>query len=98
MINIQTSLNQAVEIMIESKLKEQEALVNERFEQLEEKILRSSKVPHELLQQKEVFEILGIGRRKLKNWIERGLCEMRIDNRVYYRYSDIVQFIENGNK
>lgn len=98
MINIQTSLNHAVEIMIESKLKEQEELLNERFEQLEQRMSTANTLQKEILQQKEVFEILGIGRRKLQKWIGRGLNEMRIDNRVYYRYSDIIQFIENSDK
>ena len=47
--------------------------------------------------QKEVFELLGIGRRRLKNWVDRGLDEMRVDNRVYYRYSDLLEFIESSN-
>ena len=51
---------------------------------------------HEILMQKEVFELLGIGRRRLKNWIERGLKELRIDHRVYYRYSDLIECIENS--
>ena len=53
---------------------------------------------HEILMQKEVFELLGIGRRRLKNWVERGLKELRIDHRVYYRYSDLIGFIENTEK
>ena len=66
--------------------------------ELEQKILSTtSGETHEILQQKEVFEILGIGRKRLKNWVDRGLLEMRIDNRVYYRYSDIMRFITNGN-
>lgn len=98
MNNFQNNLNQAVDLMIESKLKQQEESLNRKIEELEKKIQTASVSHNEILQQKEVFEILGIGRRKLKKWIERGLSEMRIDNRVYYRYSDIIQFIENGNK
>lgn len=98
MNNFQNNLNQALDLMIESKLKKQEENLNRRIEELEKKIQTANFSHNEILQQKEVFEILGIGRRKLKKWIERGLLEMRIDNRVYYRYSDIIQFIENGNK
>ena len=98
MNNFQNNLNQIVDLMIESKLKQQEENLNRKIEELEKKIQTASTSHNEILQQKEVFEILGIGRRKLKKWIDRGLSEMRIDNRVYYRYSDIIQFIENGNK
>lgn len=48
------------------------------------------------MQQKEVFELLGIERRALENWVKRGLKEIPVDKRVYYRYSDLMNFIENS--
>lgn len=99
MMNIHSNFNQAMDMIIDSKLEKETEVLTNRIDQLEQKLLTATSNSHrEILQQKEVFELLGIGRRRLKNWVERGLDEMRIDNRVYYRYSDIMQYIENGNK
>lgn len=98
MMNLHTNLSQAVDMMIESKLDKQESFLLEKIDTLEQKLSTVSSNPKlEILQQKEVFELLGIGRRRLKNWVDRGLSEMRIDNRVYYRYSDIMAFINQEN-
>ncbi|GAA0355551.1 hypothetical protein GCM10008932_05730 [Alkalibacterium iburiense] len=96
MTNIHTNLNSVMDMIIDSKLEEYELVLNEKLIQLERKLLTTHTNPsHEILQQKEVFELLGIGRRRLKNWVDRGLKEIRIDNRVYYRYTDLMNFIEN---
>lgn len=98
MKSIQSNLNYAVEMIIDLKLEKQEAILNQRIMQLEEKLATATQNSiTEILQQKEVFELLGIGRRRLKNWVDRGLKEIRVDNRVYYRYSDLINFIENSN-
>lgn len=34
----------------------------------------------------------------VKNWVERGLKETRVDNRVYYYYSDLIKYIENESE
>lgn len=96
MSNAVQSLNYALELIIESKLESFESAIIDRVIYLERQLENSkSNKHHEILQQKEVFELLGIGRRRLKNWVDRGLPEMRVDNRVYYRYSDLMNFIEN---
>lgn len=96
MANIQTNLNHVMDMVIDSKIQEYETAINEKIAYLERQLQTIHTNPHnEILQQKEVFELLGIGRRRLKNWVDRGLIELRIDNRVYYRYSDLMEFIEN---
>lgn len=96
-MTLNTNLNNAVDLMIEYKLKEYEKSIDEKFEKLEKTFVIANRPPnHEILQQKEVFEMLGIGRKRLKNWVARGLNEIRVDNRVYYRYSEIMEFIENN--
>lgn len=98
-MTLQTSLNQVVDQIIDLKLEKQEELFAQKMYELEQKVLSNASAgTHEILQQKEVFELLGIGRKRLKKWVDRGLLEMRIDNRVYYRYSDIMRFIANGNE
>lgn len=98
MMTLQNSLNQVVDQIIDLKLERQEEIFIQKMNELEQKILSSTNSgTHEILQQKEVFELLGIGRKRLKKWVDRGLLEMRIDNRVYYRYSDIMRFITNSN-
>lgn len=93
---MQTSLDQVMSEVINSKLQEHNADLENRFKTIEEKLLSMHSNPYtEILQQKEVFEIMGIGRRKLKRWVENGLKEFRIDNRVYYKYSDLLRYIEN---
>lgn len=90
-----TNINKAIEIIIDDKLEDYGLVVNNKISELETKIVNSSTHPkHEILQQKEVFEILGIGRRKLKKWVDEGLKEIRVDNRVYYKFSDVMEFIE----
>lgn len=97
MTNLHNQFNQAMDLIIESKIKTYEEIFNEKFAQIERQLQTINANPHnEILQQKEVFELLGIGRKRLKNWVERGLNEIRIDNRVYYRYSDLMNFIENN--
>lgn len=97
MMNLHINLNNAIDLIIESKIQEQEVIWDARINELERKLLTTATNPnHEILQQKEVFELLGIGRKRLKNWVGRGLKEIRVDNRVYYRYSDLMNFIENG--
>lgn len=96
-MNLHVNLNNAVDMIIDSKFEKQEELLQEKFKQLEQQLLNTASNPHhEILQQKEVFELLGIGRKRLKNWVGRGLKEMRVDNRVYYYYSDLLNFIEEG--
>lgn len=34
----------------------------------------------------------------VKKWVGRGLKETRVDNRVYYYYSDLIKYIESGSK
>lgn len=97
MTNLQMNLNHAMDMIIDAKLGEIETEFNQKLIQLEKQLQTTQTNPHhEILQQKEVFELLGIGRRRLKNWVDRGLPEMRVDNRVYYRYSDLMNFIENS--
>lgn len=91
-----TNLNKAIEIIIDEKIEDYSLVVNNRISELESKFTNNSTHPkHEILQQKEIFEILGIGRRKLKKWVDEGLKEIRVDNRVYYKFSDVMEFIEN---
>jgi len=86
-----------MDLIIEAKLEQYENQINEKLALLEKRLISAGTNPYnEILQQKEVFELLGIGRRRLKKWVERGLKEIRIDNRVYYRYSDLMDFIENS--
>ena len=66
------------------------------FNQALDKMIALKLERYEILMQKEVFELLGIDRHRLKNWVERGLKELRIDHRVYYRYSDLIECIENS--
>lgn len=95
-MNDLTNLNKVIEIIIDERIEDYDLLMNNRISELESKIANSSTNPkHEILQQKELFEILGIGRRKLKKWVDEGLKEIRVDNRVYYRFSDVIEFIEN---
>jgi len=95
-MNDLTNLNKVIEIIIDERIEDYDLLMNNRISELESKIVNSSTNPkHEILQQKELFEILGIGRRKLKKWVDEGLKEIRVDNRVYYRFSDVIEFIEN---
>lgn len=90
-----TNLNKAVEMIIDEKLEDYGLMMNNKIKELETKIIHSNVHPqHEILQQKEVLEILGIGRKKLKKWVDEGLKEIRVDNRVYYRFSDVMEFIE----
>lgn len=97
MTNLHNQFNQTMDLIIETKIKTYEELFNEKIAQIERQIQTINANPHnEILQQKEVFELLGIGRKRLKNWVERGLNEIRIDNNVYYRYSDLMNFIENN--
>ncbi|WP_161877691.1 helix-turn-helix domain-containing protein [Alkalibacterium sp. MB6] len=97
MTNIHTNLNSVMDLIIDTKIEQYEQTINEKLSQLERKLLTAHTNPNnEILQQKEVFELLGIGRRRLKNWVDRGLKEIRIDNRVYYRYSELMNFIENS--
>jgi len=97
MTNLHTNLNNAMDLIIEAKLEQYENQINEKLALLEKRLISAGTNPYnEILQQKEVFELLGIGRRRLKKWVERGLKEIRIDNRVYYRYSDLMDFIENS--
>lgn len=97
MTNLHTNLNAAVDLIIESKMQPLTKMFDEKISNLERQLQTANTNPYnEILQQKEVFELLGIGRRRLKNWVDRGLKEIRIDNRVYYRYSDLMNFIENG--
>lgn len=99
MNNLHTNFSNAMDLIIDSKLEEYEVIMNEKISKLEKKIQTLNTNPNnEILMQKEVFELLGIGRRRLKNWVDRGLKEIRIDNRVYYRYSDLIEFIENPEK
>src|SRR5690625_2879181 len=96
MNNLHTNLNTAMEMIIDYKLGAYETLMNEKIEQLEKRLqILNTNPKNEILQQKEVFELLGIGRRRLKNWVDRGLDEIRVDNRVYYRYSDLINFMES---
>lgn len=96
MNTLQTNLSRAIEMIIDNKMESYEMVFEEKIADLEKQLNISSTNPgKEILMQKEVFELLGIGRRRLKNWVERGLDEMRVDNRVYYRYSDLIKFIEN---
>lgn len=96
MNTLQTNLSRAIEMIIDNKMESYEMVFEEKIADLEKQLNISSTNPgKEILMQKEVFELLGIGRRRLKNWVERGLAEMRVDNRVYYRYSDLIKFIEN---
>lgn len=96
MNTLQTNLSRAIEMIIDNKMESYEMVFEEKIADLEKQLNISSTNPgKEILMQKEVFELLGIGRRRLKNWVERGLDEMRVDNRVYYRYSDFIKFIEN---
>lgn len=98
MTNLQTNLNHAMDMLIDSKIEKYESALHLKITQLEKQLQTANTNPHnEILQQKEVFELLGIGRRRLKNWVDRGLNELRIDNRVYYRYSDLMNFIENSD-
>lgn len=97
MTNLQTNLNDAMDLLIEAKLEHYEKEFNQKLAQLEKRLVTAATNPHhEILQQKELCELLGIGHRRLKKWVERGLTEIRIDNRVYYRYSDLMNFIENS--
>lgn len=99
MTDLHANLNRAMDMIIDSKLSEYEKNLNDKIAQLERKLVNLNTNPtNEILQQKEVFELLGIGRRRLKGWVERGLKEIRIDNRVYYRYSDLMEFIEHGHR
>lgn len=98
MTNLHNSLNNAVDLIIDHKIEGIAEIFNEKISNIERQLQTSINNPYkEILQQKEVFELLGIGRRRLKNWVDRGLNEIRIDNRVYYRYSDLMNFIEKGN-
>ena len=98
MTTLQNNLSKAIEMIIENKLEFYQNDFAEKIASLERQINISSTNPgKEILMQKEVFELLGIGRRRLKNWVDRGLDEMRVDNRVYYRYSDLLEFIESSN-
>lgn len=98
MTTLQNNLSKAIEMIIENKLEFYENDFAEKIASLERQInISSTNLGKEILMQKEVFELLGIGRRRLKNWVDRGLDEMRVDNRVYYRYSDLLEFIESSN-
>lgn len=95
---LHSNLYQAIDLIIESKIESYEQDFEEKIAELERQLkITASNPSKEILMQKEVFELLGIGRRRLKNWVDRGLHEIRVDNRVYYRYSDLMHFIENGN-
>lgn len=97
MTNLHTSFNDAMDLIIEAKLEDYEKEINQKLAQLEKRFVAAGTNPyHEILQQKEICELLGIGHRRLRKWVERGLNEIRIDNRVYYRYSDLMAFIENS--
>lgn len=68
---LEDSLNQLVDQIIDLKLERQEEIFIQKINELEQKILfTTSGGTHEILQQKEVFEILGIGRKRLKNWVD----------------------------
>ena len=98
MSTLHNNLTKAIDSIIDSKLEYYEILLDEKIEEIERQIRISSTNPtKEILMQKEVFDLLGIGRRRLKNWVDRGLNEIRVDNRVYYRYSDLMHFIENSS-
>ena len=97
MSELHNDLNHVLDSMIEMKMAEYRDYFNEKLAVLERQLLTNSTNPYtEILQQKEVFALLGIGRVRLKKWVERGLREIRIDNRVYYRYSDLMHFIEHN--
>lgn len=96
MMNLQVNLNNAVDMMIDSKLESEINSLNLKIAEIEQKIVTATNPMNEILQQKEVLELFGIGRKRLKNWVGRGLNEIRVDNRVYYRYTDLMNFIENG--
>lgn len=99
MTSLHNNLNNAVDLIIDHKIECITEVFNQKVANLERQLQTTSTNPHnEILQQKEVFELLGIGRRRLKNWVDRGLNEIRIDNRVYYRYSDLMDFIENSER
>ena len=82
----------------EDRTRDMYSTIDNVVDKIERQIRISSTNPtKEILMQKEVFDLLGIGRRRLKNWVDRGLNEIRVDNRVYYRYSDLMHFIENSS-
>lgn len=98
MMNLNADLNNVMDTIIDSKLEKQKETFDAKIATLERQLQTVNTNPNnEILQQKEVFELLGIGRRRLKKWVARGLKEIRIDNRVYYRYSNLMDFIENSD-
>jgi len=97
-MNLNADLNNVMDTIIDSKLEKQKETFDAKIATLERQLQTVNTNPNnEILQQKEVFELLGIGRRRLKKWVARGLKEIRIDNRVYYRYSNLMDFIENSD-
>lgn len=96
MSTLHNNLTQAIDLIIEARFETYEQSIDEKIALLEQQIQINAANPiKEILQQKEVFELLGIGRRRLKKWVDRGLNETRIGNRVYYRYSELMQFMED---
>ena len=68
MKNLSNQFGFLIEKMIDEKIEESTLVLNDKIRKLEEDIYKITKnPPKEILQQKEVFEMLGIGRRKLKN-------------------------------
>ena len=77
-----------------------EELKKELIDPLKEDLIRlgAQREPETLLTRKEAAKFLGITIQTLHDWTKRKFVKAgRIGNRVYFKKSDLVNAIENGN-
>lgn len=90
------TMKQAVELLMSALDEDKQTELFARVETLEHRIDELEFCPQkEILRQKEVFDLFGIGYKTLKKWVANGLKEYRLDNRVYYRRSELMAFFSN---
>lgn len=87
--------DQVMNMLVELVWEERATVLQEKVSELEQR-LASLENSHRrtYLRQKEVRERFGIGHTTLKGWVNRGLREIWIDNRVYYDINDIEAYLE----
>lgn len=90
-LSLDVALEMFANSLVEERIKhfvETISILEDRIEVLEVKNRKN------YLKQQEVISEFGIGHRTLKKWVDDGLKEIWLGNRVYYDQADIESYMQ----